>query len=367
MFMKKNKGIIWGIMLMFFLLRCTTFVYAFTGTGYQTATVGDIITVSVPEGTASCCLWSLAGEADAAEIISSSGRTCRIRAKHSTNKRDVIVHCQYMKRNSAAWCIYDCYVNIRCKDHWYDGGVITRAATCKSNGNIKYTCQMCGYLKNQTILKTDAHYFDEGIVTLEPTSDREGIRTYTCSVCGQKKIEEIIYVGGPEPTEPELTEPEPTEPEPTEPEPTEPEPTEPEPTEPEPTEPEPTEPEPTEPEPTSPGSVNGMPVTEELKPNVNDNCVSLKEEDQELEAQQKYQAREEEKELRREKREERAEKRRQELEVRMEERRKKREERAEKRRQELEAQAAERRKKREERAEKRRLELEARMAERHKN
>lgn len=75
--------------------------------------------------------------------------------------------------------------------HSFDGGKVTKEATCKEAGVKTYTCTVCGFQKTETIQKTEDHTFDAGKVTKEATCKEAGVKTYTCTVCGFEKTEAI--------------------------------------------------------------------------------------------------------------------------------------------------------------------------------
>ncbi|MBR4304074.1 MAG: hypothetical protein IKT81_01955, partial [Clostridia bacterium] len=105
-------------------------------------------------------------------------------------------------------------------DHNYDNGVVTKQATHLETGVKTFTCQTCGFVREETIAKTAEHSFgswqseatvvgkhyrecacgqretadctfDDGVVTAEPTYDADGTKTYTCQTCGGIKTESI--------------------------------------------------------------------------------------------------------------------------------------------------------------------------------
>ena len=76
--------------------------------------------------------------------------------------------------------------------HNYDGGVITKAATCTETGIKTYTCTTCKEIQTEHI-EALGHKWDEGVVTKEATETQNGIKTYTCSTCGQINTVEIPY------------------------------------------------------------------------------------------------------------------------------------------------------------------------------
>ena len=80
--------------------------------------------------------------------------------------------------------------------HSYDGGVVTKPATCTANGTKTYTCTVCGKTKTESVARLE-HSYDGGVVTKQPTADAQGIRTYTCTLCGQTKTESIPKLDAP--------------------------------------------------------------------------------------------------------------------------------------------------------------------------
>ena len=68
--------------------------------------------------------------------------------------------------------------------HTWNGGTVTKPATCKEAGNRKYTCTACGAEKNETIPKGTTHSWGSFKVTKQPTCTAPGTQTRTCSVCG---------------------------------------------------------------------------------------------------------------------------------------------------------------------------------------
>lgn len=70
--------------------------------------------------------------------------------------------------------------------HTWDGGQVSKSATCKEEGIMTYTCTLCSQTKDSVIPKLKKHSWDNGVVTTEPTCTEHGIMTYTCTVCGEK-------------------------------------------------------------------------------------------------------------------------------------------------------------------------------------
>lgn len=86
-------------------------------------------------------------------------------------------------------------IAVECK-HTYDGGTVTKAATCTTDGVKIYTCKQegCTYTKTETI-KATGHSYDKGQVTYEATCTDDGVKTYTCGLCGTTKTESIKATG----------------------------------------------------------------------------------------------------------------------------------------------------------------------------
>lgn len=102
-------------------------------------------------------------------------------------------------------------------DHSWDNGVITVNATESQEGQKKYTCEVCGAEKFETIGKLDHdhnygdwkkdeskhwhecskchekkdeadHSWDNGVTVVEATEDAGGQKKFTCDVCGATKL-----------------------------------------------------------------------------------------------------------------------------------------------------------------------------------
>lgn len=80
-------------------------------------------------------------------------------------------------------------------NHTWDGGTVTKTATCKEEGNKKYTCIACGAEKNETIAKTNSHSWSGYTVTKQPTCTAAGTQTRTCSVCGKTESQSVPATG----------------------------------------------------------------------------------------------------------------------------------------------------------------------------
>lgn len=70
-----------------------------------------------------------------------------------------------------------------CTEHSWDGGKVTREATCALAGERTYTCTVCKETRTEAIAKSTVHSWDEGEVD-QPDITVEGTVTYTCTVCG---------------------------------------------------------------------------------------------------------------------------------------------------------------------------------------
>ena len=108
--------------------------------------------------------------------------------------------------------------------HDFNAGEVIVQPTEDSEGVKRFTCNTCGYQKNETVAKlahthtfnvgvwendevshwhpatcahkgekssVEEHIWDEGKVTTEPTETTEGVKTYTCSKCGRTKTAPI--------------------------------------------------------------------------------------------------------------------------------------------------------------------------------
>ena len=79
--------------------------------------------------------------------------------------------------------------------HTWNGGTITKAATCKETGVKTYTCTVCNATKTETIAKTNSHNWSGYKVTKEPTCTAAGTQTRTCSVCGETESQSVPATG----------------------------------------------------------------------------------------------------------------------------------------------------------------------------
>ena len=121
------------------------------------------------------------------------------------------------------------------KEHSWDTGKVTKAATCTETGVKTYVCQSCSITRTEDIpalghkivtdaavaatcetdgktegshcsvcgtvltaqktVKATGHNWDEGKITQEATCEKSGVKTYTCKTCKKTKTEEINALG----------------------------------------------------------------------------------------------------------------------------------------------------------------------------
>lgn len=81
------------------------------------------------------------------------------------------------------------------KNHTWNGGTITKQASCKESGTKHFTCTACGAAKDETIAKTNSHNWGGYKVTRNPTCTAPGTQTRTCSVCGKSETQPINATG----------------------------------------------------------------------------------------------------------------------------------------------------------------------------
>ncbi len=80
-------------------------------------------------------------------------------------------------------------------NHSWNGGTVTKNATCKETGTKEYTCTACGAKKTETIAKSTVHSWGAYKTTKEPTCTAAGTETATCSVCGTTTSRNIPATG----------------------------------------------------------------------------------------------------------------------------------------------------------------------------
>lgn len=79
-------------------------------------------------------------------------------------------------------------------NHQWDEGVQTKAPGCETEGEMTYTCTVCGEKKTEAI---DAlgHDWSEWKVEKEPTCTEKGVQTRTCARCNKTETGEIDALG----------------------------------------------------------------------------------------------------------------------------------------------------------------------------
>lgn len=104
-------------------------------------------------------------------------------------------------------------------NHTWNGGSVTKPASCKETGVKTYTCTACNATKTESIAKTTTHSYgnwtkvndtthkhtcsvcskeetanhtwNNGTVTKKATCKEAGVKTYTCTACNATKTESI--------------------------------------------------------------------------------------------------------------------------------------------------------------------------------
>lgn len=107
-------------------------------------------------------------------------------------------------------------------NHTWNGGSVTKQASCKETGVKTYTCTACNATKTETIAKTTDHKYGSwtkvndtthkrtcsvcskeetanhswngGSVTKQPSCKETGVKTYTCTACSATKTETIAKI-----------------------------------------------------------------------------------------------------------------------------------------------------------------------------
>lgn len=78
-------------------------------------------------------------------------------------------------------------------DHDWDGGKVTKEATCKEEGTKTYTCENCGETETFSIEKTEHNYIKEQ--HKNATCTENGYSISVCKTCNDEKKEEIVAKG----------------------------------------------------------------------------------------------------------------------------------------------------------------------------
>lgn len=135
---------------------------------------------------------------------------------HTLSKWEKISDTQHKRSCTISGCSYS-----ETKDHSWNTGTVTKAATCAAPGEKTLTCKDCGGTKIEPIAKltthtwgkwettgdsehkrtctvancgvfeTKGHEWNKGTVTKAATCKEDGVRTFTCTGCGATKTEKI--------------------------------------------------------------------------------------------------------------------------------------------------------------------------------
>lgn len=76
-------------------------------------------------------------------------------------------------------------------EHTWNGGEVTKAATCGATGEKTFTCTVCGATKTEEIPAL-GHDWNKPTVVYAANGNN-GTKTYTCTVCGATKTEDIKW------------------------------------------------------------------------------------------------------------------------------------------------------------------------------
>lgn len=79
--------------------------------------------------------------------------------------------------------------------HTWNGGTVTKQASCKESGTKHFTCTACGAAKDETIAKTNSHSWGGYKVTQNPGCTTPGTQMRTCSVCSKTETQQINATG----------------------------------------------------------------------------------------------------------------------------------------------------------------------------
>ena len=78
--------------------------------------------------------------------------------------------------------------------HHYDNGVVSKAATCTTDGERTYLCPDCGSTYT-TVIKAPGHTFGDWVVTKPATPTMKGEEKRVCTVCGAEESRDIKATG----------------------------------------------------------------------------------------------------------------------------------------------------------------------------
>ncbi|MCD7722827.1 MAG: fibronectin type III domain-containing protein, partial [Clostridiales bacterium] len=82
--------------------------------------------------------------------------------------------------------------------HSWDDGEVTKEATCTENGEITYTCTVCGETKTEEISSSTAHNYELDTNDSEykaATCTEDGVNVYVCSLCKDRYTETVPATG----------------------------------------------------------------------------------------------------------------------------------------------------------------------------
>ncbi len=81
------------------------------------------------------------------------------------------------------------------KNHTWNGGTITKQASCKESGTKHFTCTACSAEKDEAIAKTNSHSWGGYKVSQNPGCTTPGTQMRTCSACGKNETQQISATG----------------------------------------------------------------------------------------------------------------------------------------------------------------------------
>ena len=111
-------------------------------------------------------------------------------------KKDIFILCVYSKVNDSQHK-HTCTVcgHTETANHTWNGGSVTKTATCKETGVKAYTCTACNATKTETIAKTNNHTYGSWEQTKAPSCTEKGQESRTCSTCQKVETRDIKATG----------------------------------------------------------------------------------------------------------------------------------------------------------------------------
>ena len=85
--------------------------------------------------------------------------------------------------------------SVETKAHTWNGGTVTKNASCKEAGSKTLTCTACNATKTETIAKTSNHTFGAWTQTKAPTCTAKGSEKRTCSTCQKVETRDVKALG----------------------------------------------------------------------------------------------------------------------------------------------------------------------------